>query len=91
MKKQDFMKQLLSVILVAALLIVPLMGCSSSKSDSEEDSAGTEPATSSGTESGNEQADETEEQPTGSIEFWSMLTQQERADALQKMADTYVQ
>jgi len=90
-KKQDFMKQLLSVILMAALLIVPLMGCSSSKSDSEEDSAGTEPATSSGTESGNEQADETEEQPTGSIEFWSMLTQQERADALQKMADTYVQ
>ena len=30
------------------------------------------------------------EAPTGSIELWSMLTQTERADQLQKMADDYV-
>lgn len=95
MKKQSFMKQVLSIILVAALLIVSFVGCSSSASDSKKSdeesttTSSTESASSSDTESSDAQANETEEQPTGTIEFWSMLTQQERADALQKLAEAY--
>ncbi|MFA9381910.1 MAG: extracellular solute-binding protein, partial [Acetanaerobacterium sp.] len=73
-------KRFFSALLAAVLSLSILVSCSSPSSDSPA-STGDQPLA---VESGSP------EQPTGSIEMWSMLTQQSRADELQKLADSYV-
>ncbi|MGE5615204.1 MAG: ABC transporter substrate-binding protein [Bacillota bacterium] len=97
MKKQNIKKQILMVFLVAALFLTIFAGCASKASDVS--TSGSEPTDTmtSGSESTVDQTNQsdqpsnTEEQPTSTITFWSMLTQKERADQLQKLADTYMQ
>lgn len=79
-------KLLLCTMLCLSILLT-IAGCGSSNAPATETStaAGNAAETSSVPAAGTP-----EKVPTGTIEFWSMLTQEERATQLQKLADDYV-
>ncbi len=84
------MKKVLRMLLsmmMSMVLVVSITGCAANKDDNKTDdiTQGAPDDTTATKAPGKE-----EETVSGSIELWSMLTQEERATELQRLADTYV-
>ena len=83
------MKKALGVILGATVMMA-VAGCGQSNSSGGQSTQEAKTESSKAEETKAEES-KPEEEATGTIEMWSMLTQQERADELQKLADSYME
>ena len=82
-------KRILGVIMGAAVMMAAA-GCGQSADSGTKDAQEVK-ASETNEENADSAQAESAEEVTGTIEMWSMLTQQERADELQKLADSYME
>ena len=82
-------KRILGVIMGAAVMMAAA-GCGQSADSGTKDAQEVKASETNAENADSAQAESAEE-VTGTIEMWSMLTQQERADELQKLADSYME
>lgn len=82
-------KWILGVIMGAAVMMAAA-GCGQSADSGTKDAQEVKASETNAENADSAQAESAEE-VTGTIEMWSMLTQQERADELQKLADSYME
>ena len=82
-------KRILGVIMGAAVMMAAA-GCGQSADSGTKDAQEVKVSENNAENADSAQAESAEE-ATGTIEMWSMLTQQERADELQKLADSYME
>ena len=82
-------KRILGVIMGAAVMMAAA-GCGQSADTGTKDAQEVKASETNAENADSAQAESAEE-VTGTIEMWSMLTQQERADELQKLADSYME
>ena len=82
-------KRILGVIMGAAVMMAAA-GCGQSADSGTKDAQEVKVSENNAENVDSAQAESAEE-ATGTIEMWSMLTQQERADELQKLADSYME
>ena len=82
-------KRILGVIMGAAVMMAAA-GCGQSADSGTKDAQEVKASEPNAENADSAQAESAEE-VTGTIEMWSMLTQQERADELQKLADSYME